>query len=347
MIPSSAPSQAPSLRTRCGCPTCTDEVLQRIATDFPGNSHSCEARIDHLVRNSLNENDACVQVANVEFPTICGWECDPLTCGTPPSEVPSQAPSETIYPTQVPSPAPARCGCSSCTTEVLQRIATDFPRNSHSCEARIDHLVRTGLNEHDACVQVANVEFPSTCGWECDPLTCDTPPSEIPSQAPSKSVAPSETVYPTDVPSQAPSKSVAPSETVYPTDVPSQAPSKSVGPSETAYPTDVPSQALSKSVAPSETVYPTEVPSNAPSKSVASSETVYPTAGTVQVSCFFRNGLSHGGSFAGTVQVGCSFRNGPSHGGTLPGTVQDGCSFRNGPSGRGSLPGTVRDHLYS
>mmetsp|Transcript_22741 Transcript_22741/g.25893 ORF Transcript_22741/g.25893 Transcript_22741/m.25893 type:complete len:252 (+) Transcript_22741:189-944(+) len=160
---------------KCGCPTCTDEVLSRHATDDHG-TFSCGDRIDWLVENGgfSNEIDACVEVANIEFPEICGQACDPLNC-------------------------PPKCGCPTCTAEVLQRQATD-DHGTFSCGDRINWLLMTGVytDENDACTLVSNTEFPDICG-PCDPLTC-----QVESFAPSSN--PTISARPSTVPSDSPSK---------------------------------------------------------------------------------------------------------------------------------------------
>eukprot|EP00804_Cyclotella_cryptica_P003674 CCRYP_016563-RA/>CCRYP_016563-RA protein AED:0.35 eAED:0.38 QI:0/0.5/0.33/1/0.5/0.66/3/301/500 len=61
----------------------------------------------------------------------------------------------------------AKCGCSSCTTSVLERNA-----NGYSVRNRIDWFVaNTGQSEQDACSTVCAEEFPDVCG-ECDPSQC-------------------------------------------------------------------------------------------------------------------------------------------------------------------------------
>ena len=161
----------------CGCASCTRMVLNQMAKDDSGD-YTCGNRINWLITaKGMHETDACQQVANTEFPTVCGPACDPLRCNEnndneeeDVSSSPSAAPVEEVVP--VPSPSP--CGCDSCTVDALQRMATDAA-GTYPCQSRMMYLVQTGkvANEHDACVQVANVEFPEACGWECDPLRCN------------------------------------------------------------------------------------------------------------------------------------------------------------------------------
>lgn len=82
----------------CGCGSCTQEVLDRVA-----NGHSCGSRIDWVIANrGFSEFDACALVGGDEFPSICGG-CDPNTCNdeSPPSGAPTGAPVE---PTPPPAP---------------------------------------------------------------------------------------------------------------------------------------------------------------------------------------------------------------------------------------------------
>ncbi len=68
-----------------------------------------------------------------------------------------------------PTPTPptgdgSRCGCSTCTSTVLNRDA-----NGHKVSARIDWLeANRGMSERQACSAVCGREFPNVCG-ECNP----------------------------------------------------------------------------------------------------------------------------------------------------------------------------------
>ena len=121
----------------CGLPdTCTDEVL-----DMDADGFTCRERIVFLIGTGLDEADACRQIAGDEFPEACG-ACNPptdtaLDCGLP----------------------------GACTDEVLDMDADGF-----TCRERIVFLIGTGLDETDACRQIAGDEFPEACG-ACNPPT--------------------------------------------------------------------------------------------------------------------------------------------------------------------------------
>lgn len=74
-----------------------------------------------------------------------------------------------------PAPAPPAptssngdaCGCSSCTLDVLARVANGF-----RCVDHINWIIRTqGRSQLDACAFVSDA-FPSICGQGCDPNQC-------------------------------------------------------------------------------------------------------------------------------------------------------------------------------
>ena len=68
-----------------------------------------------------------------------------------------------------------KCGCSECTSEVLNTMA-----GAHTCGDRIAWLQSDmGLSETDACRKVAGNEFSSVCGPWCDPNKCDLPPTPV------------------------------------------------------------------------------------------------------------------------------------------------------------------------
>ena len=74
--------------------------------------------------------------------------------------------------TQPPTPPPVtprvKCGCSSCTEDVLNRMAGDY-----SCKDRIHWLQSSqGYSEDEACKKVAGKEFPYICGPSCNPDQC-------------------------------------------------------------------------------------------------------------------------------------------------------------------------------
>eukprot|EP00978_Attheya_sp_CCMP212_P041180 scaffold232727_cov68-Attheya_sp.AAC.1 len=196
--PSPIPTPAPIV---CGCPSCTETILNREATNQDG-TYSCRDRIEWLTLFQegppLSEYNACVLVSKDEFPLICGPECDPTIClsggstkptNVPttmsPTKIPTSQPtsSPTLQPTKDPnlpptevSPAPP-CGCISCTKNILNHVYADAS-GKHSCGARIEWLqseLGGKLSEHDACVLVSHIESPTgTCGPHCDPINCES-----------------------------------------------------------------------------------------------------------------------------------------------------------------------------
>lgn len=166
--------------TYCGYSSCTQQVWDAMATDGTG-SYSCGSRISWLQSNEGDsEAVACEKVAS-EFPDIC--LCDPqtpvltpnptLTPSSSPSVRPTNVPTmkptmEPTTPSPTPAPTPistARCGCSSCTTTVLGRLA-----DGHTVKNRIDWVMNNmGRSEKDACDLVCGDEFANVCG-EC---SCD------------------------------------------------------------------------------------------------------------------------------------------------------------------------------
>jgi len=73
--PIQPPVAAPESTPKCGCASCTQQVLDRDA-----DGYSCGSRIDWVIDNiDSSETDACALVGGEEFPSICGG-CDPNTC---------------------------------------------------------------------------------------------------------------------------------------------------------------------------------------------------------------------------------------------------------------------------
>jgi len=61
----------------CGCRHCTLAVLNSMA----GEDQSCGDRIKQIQSTQhTTERDACIQVANHYYPTVCGPVCDPTKC---------------------------------------------------------------------------------------------------------------------------------------------------------------------------------------------------------------------------------------------------------------------------
>lgn len=72
------------------------------------------------------------------------------------------------------------CGCTECTSDVLNRIAGEY-----TCGERLEYLMEAyNLAEEEACIRISRTEFPFLCGPECDPGRCDgreLPEEEMPS----------------------------------------------------------------------------------------------------------------------------------------------------------------------
>ena len=123
----------------CGAPQlCNDSVLN---TDAPTLGATCGERISHLIEvDGWSQDDACAQVAGVEFPNECG-ECvhDVITCGKAPTD-------------------------SSCEA-VLDNVS-----GGHSCRSRISWVVySTGKTELEACAQVATEAANAEVCGPCNP----------------------------------------------------------------------------------------------------------------------------------------------------------------------------------
>jgi len=189
-----SPTDAPTREPNCGCQSCNNEVLFRVA-----DGYLCGDRIDWLItQNGYSEYDACSLVAGDEFPDICGG-CDPGTCNIESTPSPTDAPVEPTDAPVAPTPRPSlratssptksppvdngpKCGCESCNDSVLDRLVGPY-----SCGSRIDYLINEGSPENEACVRVAGDEFSDICG-DCDPNTCNLPPVESPTRPPSSTI---------------------------------------------------------------------------------------------------------------------------------------------------------------
>ena len=72
-----------------------------------------------------------------------------------------------------PTPSLTNCGCSVCTSAMLDQIATDGT-GSYSCRDRINWVLsNSGYTEQGAC-DVISRQFPKVCGQACNPYTCDS-----------------------------------------------------------------------------------------------------------------------------------------------------------------------------
>mmetsp|Transcript_10491 Transcript_10491/g.22092 ORF Transcript_10491/g.22092 Transcript_10491/m.22092 type:complete len:481 (+) Transcript_10491:330-1772(+) len=125
--------------SRCGCDSCTTEVLGSMA-----EGHTCGSRIDWLKQNAgYPESLSCRVVAEKEYPSICG-ACNPTKCTT-----------DSKY----------QCGCSRCTDAVWNTNAGEYTWGE-----RISWVeANSNLNKADACRQVSE-EYPDTC--TCNPDNC-------------------------------------------------------------------------------------------------------------------------------------------------------------------------------
>lgn len=155
----------PNQFSDCGCPkTCTKAVKETNANGF-----SCSSRIQWTI-NSMgkSENEACAQVAGLEFPEECGG-CNPNDCERTPTASPVSTGTETETETETGTEKNSLvCGCpKTCTKVVLGQYA-----DGYTCNDRIEWLIETmGMGENSACSQVGGNEFPNICGG-CDPNRC-------------------------------------------------------------------------------------------------------------------------------------------------------------------------------
>ena len=76
----SAPTTpAPTEEYFCGCPTCTQTVLDTVACNG-GECYSCGSRMSYLQSIGQSQEDACTNVSN-EFPdNVCGPMCNTQQC---------------------------------------------------------------------------------------------------------------------------------------------------------------------------------------------------------------------------------------------------------------------------
>ena len=105
-------------------------------------------------------------------------------------------PTPTAPTPSAPSPSGrGACGCSTCTSLVLNRNA-----DGHKVSARIDWLeANRGMSEMEACKTVCATEFPDICG-ECNPDSCDGEgPESTPAPTSSSTLT---TVSPSTMPSE-------------------------------------------------------------------------------------------------------------------------------------------------
>jgi hypothetical protein len=63
------------------------------------------------------------------------------------------------------------CGCNDCSAVALTIMAGEKTCMEHILRYMFDD--NTATEEDEACVQVANVDFPKACGPGCDPARCD------------------------------------------------------------------------------------------------------------------------------------------------------------------------------
>ena len=150
----------------------------------------------------MSEEDACRQVAGLEFPSYCGvciprvvncglahtcanavldTDADGFSCrdriaflvgmnGETEQEACNQVAAKE-FPTQCGLCIKIDCDMSeTCTDQVLDSDTAGVP-----CRDRIRFLMGTGLSELDACNRVAGVEFSNECGLCNPPLDCNRP----------------------------------------------------------------------------------------------------------------------------------------------------------------------------
>lgn len=145
---------------KCGCDSCTDQVLNTLA-----DGHSCGSRIDWAIGNmGLSESEACGLIGGEEYPSKCGG-CNPSSCPAPSSH----------------------CNCNRCTDAVWNTIA-----DGHSCGDRISWLEQTDVatllslgiadgpfDQASACRAVSE-QFPGTCTCDCSSTPVEAPPASPP-----------------------------------------------------------------------------------------------------------------------------------------------------------------------
>ena len=165
--PTPVPTVMPTEKLDCGCPeTCTEDVLSRSA-----GKYTCSDRMAYLWKfKKYTETEACQKIAIEDWPQACG-PCAACFPTVSPSSLPSTLPTASSLPTLEPTSIPGMCGCPACNIS----FAEETMAGNFSCKSRVDWLEdpRGGqLNSTWACIQIANSEYPETCGLECNPLTC-------------------------------------------------------------------------------------------------------------------------------------------------------------------------------
>ena len=119
----------------CGCHSCTDAELDRLADDF-----SCRQRIRSLqAEEGFSEQQACRAVSD-RYILECGGQCHPDKCDGKNAEF---------------------CGCQDCTRDILRQVTTssdnDGSTTTTTCWDRIlaARQENAGLSEQAACELVA------------------------------------------------------------------------------------------------------------------------------------------------------------------------------------------------
>ena len=112
----------------------------------------------------MSEENACLAIGNVEFPSECG-ACDPESCNkksTPTTKDKKKNEEKKKEETKL------TCGCPKrCTANALDENANGF-----SCKNRIQWLMEEqGDTELVACSQIGGMEFRTECA-SCDPDRC-------------------------------------------------------------------------------------------------------------------------------------------------------------------------------
>jgi hypothetical protein len=169
----SAPNDSNSELTapleRCGCADCTDEIWNTLTAGY-----SCGARIDYLATYTSEyptEEDACRQVAGVEFPSACGPGCNPDRCdGRIPPVTPSLTPESSLY----------------CFPEYAQRTRFENVWGKYTVEVKEGTSCGPGDNKFTTnTVSVVNDELKlqfkkGDDGWEGSEVRVILPEEEMP-----------------------------------------------------------------------------------------------------------------------------------------------------------------------
>jgi len=121
-------------------------------------SFTCRQRMSNLVTSYPGAFptylDACLRVASVEFPQVCG-ACDPSSCD-----------GRTVQPAQS-----TYCGCDTCTSAVWNRDSRGYTCGARITWAQIIAGSTSGSLEAACHLIASDPAFSADCG-ACDPATC-------------------------------------------------------------------------------------------------------------------------------------------------------------------------------